>query len=803
MSRLIYLSLILICFCSCDYKSNSTSSIIDYLPEDPELVVRVESIDLIEDTFEANSVLKQLPKDNFVLGLKNTLKDSTNRYLRNEVVIAFLKTNGAERQFTIIGKLEPSFFIDKHNLEFKTNDHFTYHESTLLDKPFFSTVKDSILIGATSLTLLEQSIDGNQNNSGIKTILNTVNKERAFSIYTKNDNSFLLDASPKQLTLNNLGSYAVIDADVSQNDIYINGVIKGKDSTKNLINIFKNLQPQAIEAPKVMPYDINQFTSITYSDIKLLSENMNLYTNDSISTHNIFINSTEITTFKNNSSSGAIVHLLDTSVINEIADSSAIENTFRDVKIFKFHTPNVLDSQFKPLVQFHSANFFIVLDNFLCFGDNIETLQDLITNYQNKTTLSKSYYYKNMMEDLSDESSIFVYQSSKALKSQLEQNFLNVNINTEGYKASGLQYVYDTNFAHLNAVIKKHKAKPKANTVSEQLTLKFNKDLLITPQTVLNHRTNEKEFIVQDLDNMLYLVSNSGKVLWKKQLNGKVLGKVNQIDTYKNGRLQLAFATEKRVYVLDRNGKDVGKFPLKFSDKITQPLSVFDYDRKRNYRLLITQNNELLMVDQLGKTIKGFKPENTNTQSILSQPKHFRIGSKDYIVYAQGEQLKILNRTGKTRINTKENIQFSGNEIYLYKNQFTTTNTKGDLVQVNLKGQVSKQNLKLDAKHQITTTSKTLVALSENKLTIKSKTIELEFGNYTAPKIFYLNDKIYINVTDLQSKKIYLFDSQAKLISNFPVYGNSSIELENIDKDRNLEFLVIGESNSVIMYQKN
>jgi hypothetical protein len=172
-------------------------------------------------------------------------------------------------------------------------------------------------------------------------------------------------------------------------------------------------------------------------------------------------------------------------------------------------------------------------------------------------------------------------------------------------------------------------------------------------------------------------------------------------------------------------------------------------------------------------------------------------------VFAAGNTMKILNRQGQSRIDVKESIDFSENDIYLYKNLFTTTNKNGDLVQVNSNGSVSKQSLNLDKNHAITATSKTIAILSENNLTIKQNTFELDFGNYTNPVIFYLNDKIYVSVTDLQSKKIYLFDSLAKIQSNFPMYGTSVIDLKNIDKDSNLEFVTIGDSNSIIIYQKN
>ncbi len=94
------------------------------------------------------------------------------------------------------------------------------------------------------------------------------------------------------------------------------------------------------------------------------------------------------------------------------------------------------------------------------------------------------------------------------------------------------------------------------------------------------------------------------------------------------------------VYILDRNGKDVGPFPIKFNDEITQPLSVFDYDNKKNYRFFVVQGKETLMIDTKGKTVKGFKFNKANG-NIVSQPKHFRIGTKDYIVFASGKKLNI------------------------------------------------------------------------------------------------------------------------------------------------------------------
>jgi hypothetical protein len=208
------------------------------------------------------------------------------------------------------------------------------------------------------------------------------------------------------------------------------------------------------------------------------------------------------------------------------------------------------------------------------------------------------------------------------------------------------------------------------------------------------------------------------------------------------------------------------------------------------------------MYDQKGKTVKGFTFKNAES-ALIHQPQHIRIGRNDYLLFKTDSKLYILDRIGKTRVSLKKNYNYSNQAVYLYNNKFTTTTKDGKLVTIDIKGNTSEQDLQLTDIHNIETTSKTLVAQSENKLIIKTKTLELDYGNYSDPEIFYINDKIYVSVTDLQSKKIYLFDSQAKSISNFPVYGNSRITLDNIDKDRNLEFVTKGDDNTIIIYQIN
>ena len=47
------------------------------------------------------------------------------------------------------------------------------------------------------------------------------------------------------------------------------------------------------------------------------------------------------------------------------------------------------------------------------------------------------------------------------------------------------------------------------------------------PQLLKNHYTRQKEVIVQDATDQLYLFSPDGEMLWKRDIEGQILGEVH------------------------------------------------------------------------------------------------------------------------------------------------------------------------------------------------------------------------------------------------------------------------------------
>src|SRR5690606_2571075 len=213
------------------------------------------------------------------------------------------------------------------------------------------------------------------------------------------------------------------------------------------------------------------------------------------------------------------------------------------------------------------------------------------------------------------------------------------------------------------------------------------------------------------------------------------------------------------------------------------------------------QQEEVLMYDGRGSAVSGFRFKKA-ADEITLPPKHIRIGKKDYILISEASgKLNILSRTGSSRVNVKERFNLSGNDWYEYNGGFASSSQEGDLIRISESGKVSREALGLADNHGLSATSKTLVTLSDNQLRIKGNTVSLDFGLYTEPQIFFLNNKIYVSVTDTQAHRVYLFDSNAELQPGFPVYGNSAIDLGNADGDASLELTVMGDEDSVLVYE--
>ena len=112
--------------------------------------------------------------------------------------------------------------------------------------------------------------------------------------------------------------------------------------------------------------------------------------------------------------------------------------------------------------------------------------------------------------------------------------------------------------------------------------VKLDAGLASRPFLFRNHNTGATEIFVQDEKNNIYLVSASGKILWKAAIRERIPGDVFMIDYYRNGKNQLLFSGKNYLHLIDRNGNYVDRFPVKLRSPATNTLAVFDYENNKD-----------------------------------------------------------------------------------------------------------------------------------------------------------------------------------------------------------------------------
>ena len=803
---------------SCQKEVKTKDSPLGYLPPTPVLIVKVNNLSNFKSQLKNNSFLEKAKgfsiSQEIIVGSNGLEYVSTD----GECLLAFYGIGKENYDFVLLSKKIPNFFnVDQapnktvETLSYQGRDITKY---SLGDLEVFGMQSDEYIVLSSSQILMENAVrtqKDNPVNPTLEKLYQTaavdksatlfLNVGESSSMFSRNDGSEKIEKP--------FSEWVSLDFSANSDQVSLTGIAMAPDSTKNFINLFKGTSPLINKTPLLAPLNAQAIVSYTFDDYQVFAKNQNSYLDRVKPVDSLFNTVEEVGLIYINDQKVVLLNSFGTESLSDFLDSNKTgTETYQGSEVAQLGNKDFLTESFNPLVNDFESNFYTILENSFVFSENKEALQTIINNYRNTSSFANSPVYQNSKLLLANESSMLAVSNDAGASFFAERKFAPKlfnsikNADLSDY-ALASQMVADRDFAHLNLLASKIGASAASNTVTPLFTLELDTDLATDPQFVKNHRTNKQEIVVQDKNNVLYLISTEGKVLWTKQLEGRIQGAIQQVDIYKNGRLQLAFCTNSQFMIIDRNGEVVPPFKIEFEGGNLNPLAIFDYEGKKDYRFVITQGRKVHMYNNKAKIVGGFTFKEA-ASPIIAAPKHFRVANRDYLVFQlEDSTLKILHRAGNDRIKVAEKIDFSANEAFLYKNKISVTSKKGVLHQIDTQGKLTATNFNLNKDHGMYATSNTLVFMDDNVLTVKGKKVELDLGVYTKPKIFYVYDKIYVSVTDLQNQQIYLFDSQAKPISNFPVFGNSLIDLTDMDNDRKLELVAKDQDNSLIVYKMN
>ena len=787
---------------SCNSEQEFILSGLDLLPSNSSLIININDIDNTREILNENLLLNAIyPMSESIINKLEILADDK----LNSGILSVSPYGKDDIAYTFISKIdindsifnELNSFQEYQNVKIYSNNNENIY-ITSLENFYVSSNKDLIIEN-----IIRDFYSKNYNtDSELLKISKTVINNEPFNIFLKSKKTEESKDILKNISFfpNVNTSWIGYDFKNSLSEINLNGVTRINDSINSKLSILKDINPVEIKTFKIIPNSFRSFMSIAVGDYERLIFNLKNYLNsNNISSDNLNFKSLSIIdeiNFVEDQEEFIILGIKNLEQINNYFD--LFDTEYENIKRISFK------DNFEQLIDYlnykSNLKYTSIIDNFLILTNSVSQLRKINNSISVNDILGSNSDYLKYKE--SNTSKYNFYWAANSL------NFID-DINVKDYQLKEYPYVslsgtLNQNIALLNFDFSKVNKSTENGNIYTEFLISLNDEIISNPIWLKNHLNKSYDFAFQDSKNYLNYYSNKGNLLWKKSLSGRIIGEIKQIDLYKNGRLQILFRTNDRLYLIDRNGNEVSQLSFNIkSGEINHPISVFDYDKNRNYRILITTDNQVKMYDNSGKIVNGFNPDNFKS-NILNSPVHIRIDDKDYIVLqlSNGE-LKILNRRGKDRVFVDEKIQFSNNSVFSFLKLFTTTDDQGNLIQVDSNGNLTRENRNLSKDNLINIYNNNLIYLNEEELSINGISIRLPIGRYSRPKLFNVNGNLYVGISDLNEGNLYLFKDNAEPVKGFPIKGSSSFDLVDSDNDGKLEIISRLDKFSIVSYEIN
>ena len=473
----------------------------------------------------------------------------------------------------------------------------------------------------------------------------------------------------------------------------------------------------------------------------------------------------------------------------------------KKVSYFKMPVPDFAGVMWGYVLGGIATNYVLVEDNYVVFSSSERGLQVFASDYMRRLSVRDQEWYQKLRTKLSSKFN-WMYLSEMvamlpyyeqvtkgALRELLERNKEGMEV----FSSFGLQWVCEGDMLYHTLFLSTEEVEPKQAQIMWQTRLDAR--MSMKPTIVVNHNTGERELFVQDEGNTIYLINDVGRILWKLPIEGKINSEVYQVDMFKNGKLQYLFSTPGHLYLIDRNGNYLPRFPLAFKSPCERGISVADYENNKNYRVFAPgADHHVYLYEVSGNFVKGWDvPKSDN--DIVSKIYHFRVEGKDYLVYADRYRLYILDRKGKERVKVSTLLNLSANtSLYLTKQngqmKMAFMDANGEIVLVDFRGRVERvkgeemigggmfnvEDVNNDGQDEFIYTLKNRIVVMDNKGKLLFEK-HWEDSELDFPYIYRFSARdSRIGIMDGKGERLFLLDMK-EVSKGFPIRGNSPFSI--------------------------
>ncbi len=745
-------------------------------------------------------------------------------------------------------------------------------------KTLFFVFSDGLCILSHSSILLEEAVRqislelSLDDRPGFKAVQKTAGKNAKSNVYINYEvlpkfvARFLKPELKNNVSfIDQLASWTELDLTIKDDVFLLNGFTAVNDSAGNYLGVFMDQPPRKFEIIEIIPSNASMFITFGISDLSAylssyeayLEHNGNLMKYDNrinkfkqvagadplkimknIFEDEIALVYTDVknesledklfTVVKTKSKSIALEELMKIISFKADQEGKKVSDFISKYKIdrslsfniYELPASSMISDVFGDVFARNNSRYFAVYENYIVFGHSFESLSRFLYDNVLGKTLDTDMAYNELTNYMSSRSNVFIY--TKLIRSKpLFEHYLNPSFNQKYEENVQKLYAMDACALQLNAsndmiynnlfFANMSGVDQKAKTVWESA---LDTSASCKPFFFTNHYSGENEIFIQDLNHNVYLINKAGRILWKLKLDEAINSEIYQIDYYKNGKYQLLFGTPNFIHIIDREGNYVEQYPLKLRAPSLTGISLFDYDNNKNYRIFVScEDKHVYNYDKEGKLVKGWAFEQSE-RAVMTRIRHFRIGIKDYIVFADKFSVYMLNRRGEERVKVKNHFRVPENSnFYLEqgKNEsdakIAITDTGGTVHFISFSdGSVEEKKFEsFSANHYFTYEDvdadgyKDFIYVDGKMLKVYNRNEKLMFDHTFDEKIMHQPLYFYFSASDrklgilsAKDNKIFLFNSDGQLHDGFPLEGKTLFSIAKFEEGMDHFNLIVG-----------
>lgn len=667
--------------------------------------------------------------------------------------------------------------------------------------------------------------------------------------------------------LKGFANWSMLNVQLNKDQIGLSGITYTDDSVFQFLDLFKNQTPKQLQLQQFMPHNTSFALQMGFSDYLKFNSELTEYLviHQKAEAYTAFADSLEnrydiditqkvlgyidgeaslvmtepsgsnyqqnlaaFIRFKDPTSMGIALKEY-VRAMDKKGEADSVSFFHENIEIERIKLDNFLKLYYGEIMENIHSPYYVQLNDVFVFANDINTLKYIIDEYKAGKTLANDERYKTYEPTLARNNNVSVFISPS-------KNFLLPNgfvtdtffsiLNTNQAEFKKFEF-FNIQFANTNNKAFYTQVQYKFNTLSTNETQfmwasKLDTTFDIAPQVVYNTELKQQVIFVQDVNNTLYCLSNSGNLIWRSKLNGKLLGNFMPIDVQQNGSLCYLFSTDKQANLIDAKGVSLYNFPVRYPGKALFPPTLTDFYNDSSYQFFVPlENNRIVAYSINGKPVAGWMPKVLDAK-VNTPIELFKQGQK-HLVYATdiAGNLCIFDHKGK---NLKPKTEIKAIR-FIYLDQADTINTH--FMAVDSTGKV--MEIVLDSAYRQSSVtpryqSEPIVGLTsatdpvtQNKFYLLNQpkgwlltntSFQKIMGEQVADSLPHHNrfgadvqGRIMLNNYRPTTGKYYWYDMNGKLYTDFPLNGHAPFCTANLMLDR-VNYLIGGDAqNNIFVYK--